>query len=91
MMDTVYQYYRIADERQDYKGKRYFKVDVNADKVKQVCVHPGEEQRGRGNTFGVCLIAKASFFSNYLGMNYVVQCKASEYRKAFWMVVKYLE
>lgn len=90
-MKPTFAYYRIVDNRQEYKGKRYFRVDLHNKTVAQVCVNPGAEGRGRGNTFGIYLIAKASFFSNYLGMEYVTPCSKAQYTKAFWMVVKYLE
>lgn len=90
-MKPSYSYFRIASKYNEYKGQRFFRVDIQAPSVVQVCVNPGKEGRGRGNTFGVYPIAKASFFSNYLGMGYVEPCSKAEYTKSFKTVVKYLE
>lgn len=88
----TYLYYRIADARNEYLGVRYFKVvQERMDSVIQVVVNPGQERKGRGHTFGVYLISRITFFSNYLSMNYAVPCTKKEYDKSFEAVLKYLK
>jgi hypothetical protein len=58
------QHYKITPIRQDYKGDRYFRFNPMAEKVIQVCVHPGEEKKGKSNTFGIYLIHRLTFLSN---------------------------
>jgi hypothetical protein len=77
----TYQYYKIDSPRRDYLGKRFFKVDMNAWECIQVCVTTGDTKKGRGHTFGVYLISRLTFFSNYLAMGYAVPCSEKEYTK----------
>jgi hypothetical protein len=84
------EYFRVCAERRDYKGDRYFKVDWQSDKVVQVCIHHGEIKAGRTNSFGVTLIHRLTFTSNYLAYRYVKHCSKEEYEKKFNEVVKML-
>jgi hypothetical protein len=87
-----YSYYQITQSRKEYLGVRYFKVRQSfKDSVIQVVVNPGQERKGRGNTFGVYLISRMTFFSNYLAMVYAIPCTKKDYDKAFDTVLKYLK
>ena len=80
----TYVYYKMAPERHEWLGVRYFRVAQSSrDSVTQVCVNPGQERRGRGNTFGIYLISRMTFFSNYLAQAYAIPCTKKEYDKAF--------
>ncbi|HET6991017.1 MAG TPA: hypothetical protein VFJ43_06820 [Bacteroidia bacterium] len=59
-------YYKIASNRRDYKGERYFRFNQLSDKVIQVCVYSGDEKKGKSNTPGIYLIDRMTFLSNYL-------------------------
>jgi hypothetical protein len=84
------EYYKVKKERWDYLGIRYFKVNFNSDKVTQICIDTGDVKKGKSNTFGVYLIGRETFFSNYFG-RYVDTCKKGEYDKMFNKVVKFLK
>lgn len=86
----VYNFFKITKERNEWLGKRYFKIDLKSDSVIQVLVTCGEIKKGRGNTFGIYLISRMTFFSNYLAMNYAVPCSQKEYEKNFKEVLSYL-
>lgn len=88
-----HQYYKVKKDRQDYKGNRYFKFSPDSEKVIQVCVHPGEEKKGRTNSYGVYLIHRLTFLTNYfLGFeSYVELCTKKEYEKAFNQIVEALK
>ena len=88
----TYQYFKIAKERQDYKGNRFFKVDVRfgADTVLQVCTNVGECKKGKANNFGIYLISRMTFFANYLSMGYAIPCTKKEYENQFNETLKYL-
>ena len=88
-----YQYFKIHPEREDYKGKRFFKQDGNftTHTVFQVCINEGDVKRGRGNLFGITMINKMTLFGNYIGPGYAIPCTKKEYEKAFAEVLKYLK
>jgi len=89
-MKKRYQYFKITSERRDYLGERYFKADMSAWDVIQVVKTVGETKKGRGHTFGVYLISRLTFFSNYLAMNYAVPCSEKEYTKHLKEVIALL-
>jgi hypothetical protein len=84
------QHYKITPIRQDYKGDRYFRFNPMAEKVIQVCVHPGEEKKGKSNTFGIYLIHRLTFLSNYFNF-YIEPCSKKEYEKNFNKVIEMLK
>ena len=84
-------YDKIVKKRQDYKGVRYFKFDPMAEKVVQVTVNQGEAKKGRANLFGIGLIARLTFYCNYLTLVYVEECSKIEYDKRFEEIVKMLK
>jgi len=91
MRQPIYHYWKIVQSRNEYLGIRYFKVDMNSEAVIQICVSVGETKKGRGHTFGIYVIDRMTFFSNYLGMGYAEPCDAKEYKKEFKRIVTYLE
>lgn len=84
------QYFKIKEDRHEYLGERYFKIDWNSDKVVQVCLTTGDIKKGKSNTFGVYLISKQTFVANYLAIGYAVPCAKEEYELMRKKVVKYL-
>ncbi len=85
------QYFKIRKERQDYKGIRYFRFNYDTEKVVQVCSFTGDVKKGKSNTFGVYLIHRLTFFTNYLAINYCEPCTKREFEKAFEKTVKMLK
>lgn len=90
-MTKRHEYYKITKDRQHYIGIRYFKFNWNEEQVVQVIVFPGEEKRGKGPNFGICLISKLNFMANYLGSQKVVPATLKEYKTNFDKVVKALK
>ena len=90
-MKRAFVYFKIVKDRQEYLGNRYFKVDWSSDHIVQVCVHPGEPKRGRASNFGVYLISKQTFLSNYMPLNYVEPCTKGQFEKQFDTVVKLIK
>lgn len=84
-------FYKVVKERQEYKGVRYFRFDGISEKVVQVTVNSGEQKKGRPAMFGVGLIARMSFLTNYLAMGYVEKCSKKEYETKFDFVVSMLK
>lgn len=83
-------YYKIKKNRRDFLGERYFKYNDFAEKVIQVCVHPGDVKKGKSNTFGIYLIHRLTFLSNYFKY-YIQPCTKAEYNKNFNKVLKMLK
>lgn len=86
----IFQYYRIDDRRIEYLGCRYFRVDLTSDSVIQVCVTNGEQKKGKGHYFGLYLISRTTFFTNYLGMGYAIPTDKEEYESMKEKVLLYL-
>ena len=84
-------YFKIKKEKQEYHGVRYFKHIDYCDKVVQVCIFNGDVKKGKSNTFGVYLIARLTFLTNYLAMGYAVICTKREYDKNFDKAFKMLK
>ena len=77
------QYFKVKKERIEYLGERYFKFNYNTEKVIQVCLTVGDVKKGKSNTYGVYLIHRMTFFSNYLATSYIEPCTKNEYEKQF--------
>lgn len=90
-MENKNKYYKIVPNRIDYKGVRFFKFNYDSIKVIQVCLSSGEGRRGKSNTIGIHCIDRLYFFSNYLAMNYAIQCTRKEYKVNFDKIVKLLK
>lgn len=85
-------FYVITESRREWLGIRYYKVAQSfSPSVTQVVVNPGQERKGRGHTFGIYLISRMTFFSNYLAMQYAIPCTKREYENAFEQVLKHLK
>lgn len=84
-------YYKVCDERKEYKGDRYFKFDTVTGKVVQIVFCNGEIKKGKGNTIGVYLIDKVTFFTNYLAFNYVDETTKGIFQKKFNQVIEILK
>lgn len=84
-------YFKIRKEYQDYKGERYFRFNHLSEKTTQVCVNHGCEKKGRTNAFGVYLIHRITFLSNYFSIHYTEPCTKKEYDKQFEKVIKMLK
>lgn len=84
------EFYKVIDNRTDYKGVRYFRFNLTSEKVVQVTMNHGEAKKGRTNCFGVSLIHRLTFLSNYMAPGYLVKCTKKEYQKNFTKVVKML-
>lgn len=90
-MSEHIEYYRVRKEHQAYLGVRHFKFNYMADHTIQACYHCGDIKKGKSNTFGVYLINKLTFLTNYLSPNYVEPCKKNEYEKYFDKTLKMLK
>lgn len=85
-------YYKVKPEYQHYKGDRYFRFNDISEKVVQIVVNHGEIKKGRTNAFGVYLIHRITFLSNYFSYgNYLEGCTKKEYQKNFDKVLKALK
>ena len=91
MKKIKYQYYKTKKERFDYLGNRYFRVDFDSDVCLQVCLSCGDVKKGKANNFGVYLIGKLTFFTNYLAQSYVLPCTKREFDNQFNKMVKMLK
>jgi len=91
-MKQPYEYYKVRKERVEYLGIRHFKMSamLGGYKVIQVCTNPGEVKRGKGNTFGIYLIDRLTFLSNYISTGYAISCTKNEYDRAFKKVLSML-
>lgn len=85
------QYYKVKKDKRQYRGERYFKYNPNSEKVTQICVSPGEEKKGKSNTFGIYLIHKNTFLINYLTLGYVEKTNRMKYQHNFDKIVEYLK
>lgn len=85
------QYYKIVPNKIQYKGDRYFRYNIDTQKVVQVCMTCGEVKKGKSNTYGIYLIHRITFFSNYLSYRYVEECSKGEFETKFNEVVNYLK
>lgn len=85
------QYYKVSSSRNEYLGVRYFRFNPNSEHTIQVVLYAGESKKGKGNTFGVYLISRLTFFTNYLAMGYAEPCKRSEYDVSFNKVIEALK
>lgn len=86
-MSQVIQYFKVREQRHEYLGERYFKLNMYDEKVVQVCLTVGDIKKGKSNTFGVYLISKLTLVSNYMAQNYIEPCSKKEYEKQFKKVV----
>lgn len=86
----IYDYYMVRTDKRDHKGERYFKVAKDSDTVVQICASAGEAKRGKGNLFGVSLISRLTFLSNYYQYQYVMPCKEALFTKKFEEVISQL-
>lgn len=89
-MNEQIQYFKTKPERIEYLGERYFKFSYNDDKTIQVCLSVGDVKKGKSNTFGVYLISKMTFLSNYFVTGYILPITQDEYEEQFKKVVKML-
>jgi len=89
-MDESIQYFKTKPERIEYLGERYFKFSFSDDKTVQVCLSVGDVKKGKSNTFGVYLISKMTFLSNYFVTGYILPITQKEYEDQFQKVVKLL-
>lgn len=85
------QYYKVKSERQDYLGERYFRFDFQDEKAIQVCKSVGDVKKGKSNNFGVYMISKLTFLTNYFAQGYIIPCTKEEYEYWFDHVVKILK
>lgn len=81
----------VVDTRQEYLGVRYFRFHPRADHTIQVVIHEGEVKKGRTNAFGVYLISRITFLTNYMAMGYVTPCTKAKYDQAFEKTVNLLK
>lgn len=86
-----YQYYRVRKEHRHYLGDRYFKFTHLADHTIQVCFSCGDIKKGKSNTFGVYLVHRLTFLTNYISMDRVEPCRKDVYEKKFNQIVKMLK
>lgn len=90
-MDEITQYFKVKPEREEYLGKRYFRFNFADEKTIQVCISCGDVKKGKSNTFGVYLITKMTFLSNYFATGYILPCAKEEYEEYFDNTVKMLK
>lgn len=86
-----YNYFKIIPKHIEYKGMRYFKFSYDNEKCLELCLSCGEVKRGRSNTVGIFFIDRATFFANYLAMNYVMPCTKNDFDKNFNKIVSLLK
>lgn len=86
-----YRYYRVKQKRTAYRGSRFFRYDPDQDHVLQICVYPGKVKKGRAHTWGVYLISRTSFLTNYKGMDYLEKIPKSEFKKQFKALIKLMD
>lgn len=86
-------YFKIKPNHEEWLGERYFRVDFDLEeaKITQVVVKTGERKKGRANTFGILLIHKLTFLSNYFSTGYVTLTTKNTFNKKFDFVVKALK
>ena len=89
-LETI-QHYKVKPERQEYLGERYFKFDFNEEKAIQVCKSTGDVKKGKSNSFGIYLISRLTFLTNYFAMGYLIPCTKDEYEQQFEYVMKILK
>jgi len=80
-------FFKIKSERIEYLGERYFRFNSNSEKTIQVCLATGDVKKGKSNTFGIYLISKMTFFSNYYAQSYIQEITKKEYEKNFKKVM----
>lgn len=83
-------YFRIKDERKDYLGDRYFRMNLTSDTVTTIHMGGVDTKRGKSNNIGVYFISKMTFVSNYMAMNYIEPITKNEWNKHFEKIVKML-
>lgn len=87
----AYRFFKIKGQHEDNKGKRFFKVSDNNEKVIQVCLFAGKVKRGISCTYGITLIGRTTFFANYRDF-YVEECNdGNEFILAFNVCVEHLK
>jgi hypothetical protein len=84
------QYFKIVSNKREWLGVRYFRFNMNSDKTIQVCTSVGETKKGKSNTFGVYLISRLTFMTNYYSMGYVEVITKREFDKQFKNVIDML-
>jgi len=90
MSDTI-QYFKVKPEREEYLGRRYFRLNYEDSKTVEVCISCGDTKKGKSNTFGIYLITKLTFLSNYFATGYILPCSKKEFDEQFDSTVKMLK
>lgn len=91
MKNSNVSYFRITEKHKQYKGECFFKFDIHSEDVLVVrFIKSTEQGKGRANSIGVYLIARLTFLSNYLTMNYVEPSSKKEFDKKFTTILKLL-
>jgi len=85
------QYFKIAKDRQDYKGDRYFRYNPHSTLVTQICYTNGEMKKGRSNVFGITNIHRMTFVSNYMLYSYLTPTTKKVFDDKFKKMVKLLK
>lgn len=85
------EYYRVIKDRQDYKGEKYFRFNPASEKVVQICFNMGDIKKGRTNSFGVYMIHRLTFLSNYYAYRYVESISKKLFDSKFQEIIKMLK
>ena len=84
-------YWTVRKKYRKWRGTRFFRIDWQAQEVVQVLVTPGEEKKGRGNTFGIYTISLVTLFGNFMGPGYLQSVTKAQFEEQFNEVVKFLK
>lgn len=86
-------YYKIAPNRREWLGERYFRFDPINDECLQICFGGGSEFRskGKGHNIGIYFISKLTFFSNYMAMNYAVPISKEKFEKQLVRILQVIK
>lgn len=85
------QYYKVVAGKTDWLGIRFFRFNPNCDHTVQAVLFEGDVKKGRSNSFGVYLISRVTFLTNYMAMGYVQPCLKAEYNRSFDKIIGFLK
>lgn len=86
------QFFKVVPDKVQYWGNRWFRYNIEEDRVVTVCLIPGEADasKGKHTCIGVYTMGRLSFLSNYFAFGKVESISRNEYEEAFDKVVKIL-
>lgn len=87
------QFFKVKDEKIQYWGNRWFRYNIENDRVVTVALIPGEADisKGKNVCMGIYTIGRLTFMSNYYAFNKLDSVSKEEYGKAFEEAIKILK